>query len=292
MMGLIISLIGVYFLVTAGLKAYFSRQFITHVRRFELVPEGPAALVALLFIEIEAGLGMALLLGVNLQITIPATLFLVAFFSVILFWGFRSKGLEECGCYGGVIQLKPKHSLTISLVVISILALIWRMYPLDSGMELRPILWVLATVLIFHFMAKQTVQRPLFDPLRLKIGRTWNQALYRLDSIPTPSNRFLIFFIEGKCPRCQNWLDRLEVAKSDSQLQPGIFILVPQENEEIFQDFNNPSDPFKLAFIKNKFSIFLKGRFPLAVLVEDGLISKIWTYSFPEEALDEFIDNP
>lgn len=92
----------------------------------------PARAVALIALALEAGLGLALLLGVRKQwVLIPATL-LVAFFLSLTgrAWWLAAHGLrdaaESCGCFGNLIQRTPAQAFWQDLaLLVPALLLAW-----------------------------------------------------------------------------------------------------------------------------------------------------------------------
>src|SRR4051812_41007920 len=99
----------------------------------------PAQGVALIALALEAGLGLALLLGVRRKwVLIPATL-LVAFFVSLTgrAWWLAAHGLrdagESCGCFGNLVQRTPAQAFWQDLaLLVPALLLAW------VGRERRP----------------------------------------------------------------------------------------------------------------------------------------------------------
>lgn len=84
---------------------------------------GRADLVALLALAIEAGLGMALLLGVRRPIVlVPATVLVVFFlFLTGRTWYRAANGLEvpaSCGCFGNLLDRTPKEAFWGDLLLL------------------------------------------------------------------------------------------------------------------------------------------------------------------------------
>jgi uncharacterized membrane protein YphA (DoxX/SURF4 family) len=92
----------------------------------------PARAVALIALALEAGLGLALLLGVRRKwVLIPATL-LVAFFLSLTgrAWWLAAHGLrdagESCGCFGNLVQRTPAQAFWQDLaLLVPALLLTW-----------------------------------------------------------------------------------------------------------------------------------------------------------------------
>jgi uncharacterized membrane protein YphA (DoxX/SURF4 family) len=113
--------------------------FVTQIQTEGLDFLIPARGVALIALALEAGLGLALLLGVRRKwVLIPATL-LVAFFLSLTgrAWWLAAHGLrdagESCGCFGNLVQRTPAQAFWQDLaLLVPALLLAW------VGRERRP----------------------------------------------------------------------------------------------------------------------------------------------------------
>ena len=113
--------------------------FVTQIQTEGLDFLIPARGVALIALALEAGLGLALLLGVRRKwVLIPATL-LVAFFLSLTgrAWWLAAHGLREagesCGCFGNLVQRTPAQAFWQDLaLLVPALLLAW------VGRERRP----------------------------------------------------------------------------------------------------------------------------------------------------------
>src|SRR5437660_8392594 len=107
MTGLFLSaIVGAVFLVTGMLKAVDSGAFVTQVFRYQLLPPRLVFPAALLFVGLECGLGVALIVGLSAW-ALPLTMATLAAFSGLTLWGAKSGRVEDCGCYGGLVLISP-----------------------------------------------------------------------------------------------------------------------------------------------------------------------------------------
>lgn len=107
--------LGLVFLVAVYAKALDPSAFAEQIRLEGLDILLSAQAVALIALALEAGLGLALLLGVRrLWVLVPAAL-LVAFFLFLTgrAWYMSANGLREaesCGCFGNLVQRTPAQA--------------------------------------------------------------------------------------------------------------------------------------------------------------------------------------
>jgi len=107
------ALLGVVLLVAVWAKALDPAAFAEQIRLEKLDVVVSARAVALLALALEAGLGLALLLGIRrLWVLVPAAL-LVTFFVFLTgrAWWLAAHGLRDaaasCGCFGNLVQRTP-----------------------------------------------------------------------------------------------------------------------------------------------------------------------------------------
>lgn len=284
MIALVTSLIGLFFILTALLKAFYSRLFIVHVRRFRLFPERPAALLAILLIEFEAGLGAAILLGIYPELLIPLAGCLVLLFTLLNAWGYRFRQLENCGCYGGLIRVNRRQSQTVNVLLAFMLGVCWYFRDRDHLTDPRHLYYVICLVLIVHLLAKKTVVKPAFDLLRMKIGKPWNRNWFDIDTENQPQACYLFFFLDRQCLLCRAWIHQLErVSPEAFRCRMVVLTTAAGKKSSLEQDFSHLQLPVQI--INENVMRLLSGQLPLAVSVNAGMIVAKWSGSFPEGEL-------
>jgi Glutamine cyclotransferase len=78
----------------------------------------PCASIA--FIALECSLGDALILRLFPKWLFPTMLVLLIALSGLTYWSTATGRIEDCGCYSGLLQIKPQHSLLLNGVYIFI----------------------------------------------------------------------------------------------------------------------------------------------------------------------------
>jgi uncharacterized membrane protein YphA (DoxX/SURF4 family) len=169
--------LGVALLVAVWAKALDPVAFAEQIRTEGLDVLLSAQAVALIALALEAGLGLALLLGVRrLWVLVPAAL-LVAFFVFLngRDWWMSAHGLrqaESCGCFGNLVQRTPAEAFwqdLLLLVPALLLAFVGRSRS-SRFPTARVAVVVLATVAVALF-AWKSPELPLDDlATRLRPG--------------------------------------------------------------------------------------------------------------------------
>lgn len=274
------TIIGTFFLLTAGLKAFHSKLFIIHVKRFKLLPEALSAMLAILFIELEAALGLALILQIYLHELLPVVVGILVFFTLLGLWGHKFKNLKDCGCYGGLIRIPLALSTIMNLVMIGAVSALLTYSELPSENNPQNLYFVIAIILVFHLVSKKTIHRPLFDILKLKPGKSWPLEFYPINEANTNRHNLVFLLVEANCSLCKSWMKRLSEA-INLQLDVDFIVLNAGGSFEKTEDVELAKNGVSFFDINNSKTRFLRGRLPMVVRVEDGVISGIKTGSFP-----------
>ncbi len=281
MIQICIALIGCVFLFSGGMKVLFSQPFIAHIRQYGILPDRLSPLVALIFIEIECGLGTALVLNTFPFETVSFSFVLITGLSILTFCGVKNGRVEACGCYGDFFQLNPKKSLALNLSFLLILALIWLSLVDEQITEMWKIWTVISVILISGFLSKQSVKAPLIDFSKLKVGTSWNPAW--IEDVPElQQGRHFIVFFNKHCSLCRKWILLLGEMHSITGA-PEILGVVPggSDNTEDFKQQH--AVDFSVAGITPAIFKQLTGLTPTGVLIENGIIKEKWIRRFPEE---------
>lgn len=116
--------LGIVLLVAVWAKALDPAAFAEQIRTEKLDFAFSAGSVALIALALEAGLGVALLLGVRrLWVLVPAAL-LVTFFLFLTgrAWWLSAHGLRDaaasCGCFGNLVQRSPAEAFWEDLLLL------------------------------------------------------------------------------------------------------------------------------------------------------------------------------
>lgn len=273
------AIVGIVFLLTGLLKVNFSLPFIRHVSQLGLLPARLSGLAALLFIELECGLGAALVLFVHPADIVPAVIILLALLTVVSSWGMLSGRVADCGCYGSYFQPGIAAHLFLNGLFIAMLSFACfdiRDEPVQT--EVWKLWAVIAVILVTHLLAKRSIRGPLLDYSGIKPGTVWNSDWFDLDQIKQNDSNVLLVFFSYRCRVCKNWIERLNLYAYD-QSEFRIAGLT-SENDK-------PEEGGEIAFpvypISSPLFNRLKGFIPLAVLVENGTVKEKWVGKFPFE---------
>ncbi len=118
-------LLGMVFLIAVWGKALDPASFVEQIRLEKLDVLLSAEAVVLIALALEAGLGLALLLGVRRLWVLVPTALLVAFFLLLTgrAWYLTAHGLRSeeagCGCFGNLVQRTPAEAFWQDLLLLA-----------------------------------------------------------------------------------------------------------------------------------------------------------------------------
>ena len=129
--------------------------------------------LSLFFCALEVLLGLAMLIGWNMRLTVAITAVLIVFFTFLTGYSAYFNKVTDCGCFGDFIKLKPWHSFYKDLVLLVLVILMilgvkhnvpW--FSKSFGVKLMGVL----SVLTFWFGIYCYRNLPVWDFLPYKVG--------------------------------------------------------------------------------------------------------------------------
>ena len=275
------ALVGVVLLFSGLLKALHVQPFVVHLARFGILSTRVVPLVALLCIEIECALGMALILGAYPVETVLAAGIILGGLSIATAWGVLTNRIEHCGCYGGVIWLPPGVSLGFNGLYLLLLALAFQNQAESAITPLWKVLLILLTIGGSGFLSKHSIKKPLLDMTLLRAGRKWRTS-WLIDEISFDGKgKTLLLFFRKKCSECKGWISILnQIADNRSEMK--IFGIISAYEAPMCMD----TTTFRILYMKSSLFSFLIYRVPTLILLENGVIRVKWTGKFPDEILN------
>jgi hypothetical protein len=140
--------------------------------------------MSVFFCALEVLLGLAMLIGWNIRLTVAITAGLIIFFTFLTGYSAYFNKVTDCGCFGDFIKLKPWHSFYKDLVLLVLVAIMmvgqkhnvpW--FSPKFGWKLMGVL----TAITLGFGVYCYMYLPIWDFLPYKVG---NDILKIMTEIP------------------------------------------------------------------------------------------------------------
>lgn len=133
----------------------------------------PYALPLAVFLcVLEIALGIALLVGYKMRLTLNLLLALIIFFTFLTFYSAYFNKVTDCGCFGDAVKLTPWQSFTKDVILLLLIVwLLLQRQARDNSASLPQTVAVLAAVLISFGVAYYAVEHlPFIDFRPYKVG--------------------------------------------------------------------------------------------------------------------------
>jgi uncharacterized membrane protein YphA (DoxX/SURF4 family) len=129
--------------------------------------------LSVFFCALEVLLGLAMLIGWNMRLTIAITAVLILFFTFLTGYSAYFNKVTDCGCFGDFLKLKPWHSFYKDLVLSGLILIMIAGVKLNIPWFSKPFgvkLMGVLSVLTLSFGVYCYMYLPVWDFLPYKIG--------------------------------------------------------------------------------------------------------------------------
>lgn len=275
-------IIGVLFVVAGVSKLANMPRFAAQITAYELMPEGWAPRVAFLVAHAELLLGTALLSGAFPRHSIAAGAGLVGMFALAVAWGWVRGCLEECACFGEMLQRSPGQALAEDIILLAALALAyrWSVPPDPKRSVRRKQVLGTAAVLVAAVVANgwsgvpshQEVMDAQVAGLRNRVVTSvpGKGQVYQL-----PRSATIVVFISTRCPHCIRAVPRFnELYTKREQMEFRAFAVNP--NARIPEFRRRFGAVFPILQSDRKQLRHLVHGVPEVLLVKDHKVIEAW----------------
>lgn len=199
---------------------------------------------SLFFCALEVWLGLALLLGYEIRLTVLITALLIGFFTFLTAYSAYYNKVTDCGCFGDFLKLKPwqsfKKDVVLSILVV-ILMLGWKHNKPIFIRAKAHIIMALLAIVTFGFGLFCYFYLPIWDFLPYKEG---NDIQYIMNHIPPgerASDSIVVRFV------MQKGTDSVKVSTLEYAdfAQKG-YVFVRQDRQIIAEGYKSPIHDFAI----------------------------------------------
>jgi len=179
--------------------------------------------LSVFFCALEVLLGLAMVIGWNMRLTVAITAALILFFTFLTGYSAYFHKVTDCGCFGDFLKLKPWHSFYKDLVlgglIIVMIAGIKHNVPWFSkpfGMKLMGVL----SVLTLAFGVYCYMYLPVWDFLPYKIGNNIKTVMTYVPEGERSSDSIEIIWVLYK-PNKQGAIDSIACTTAEFEAKMG-----------------------------------------------------------------------
>lgn len=290
--------VGIVFLVTGGAKALAPSRTLRHLYSLDLIPARWLQRVWIMMSVGEMSLGAALVSGLAPTRVLPAAVGLLAGLSGFTIWSAKARHTDDCGCYGGLVEVQPKQSVVLNAAYGALLLLAWR-----GGLHSRQhATWRMGGFLgAVALSAAATAigdrrlrnrKGDLLDLRAIKPGRKWNRRWLPSDPSVLEAGEHIVALLGLACPTCHKWLRPLSVIHERRDLPPVVGMIDATESQaREFAAKNHLAFPL-VAVPHSTLLRLADGGTPTLVVVQDGVVRSVDAGRLPSELMERVRRQP
>lgn len=283
-------LLGIVLLISVYAKGLDPRGFAEGIERMAVIPAGLGWLAAVGTLVIEAGLGLALVLGLRTRwILIAVTLLMAGFLGLMTYeYFFPTAEASSCGCFGNLVQRTPGEALAEDAVLFLLTAAAWLGRPRLLRHRWRYFLAAAAAV----GAAALAIVAPALpvDDLATRLKPGVAVAKLKIDEIlpELQSGTQLVVVIDRTDQATRAEIGRLNQKLALAGGPVGVFGLVADaldKESELATEFQWTAAPgFEVRTAPYSLLKPLYRTLPRSFLARDGVVIRTWT-RIPEDAV-------
>lgn len=223
--------VGIVFLLAALAKLVAPSRAHTHLYRLGMPANRWTESVPAVLGTGEAVLGAALVSGVAPAALAPATVGLLAGLAGVTIWGTRTERTSDCGCYGGLVEVRPEVSVLLNAGYAGLMLLGWRAgHPLlRSRAQQATVVSAVgagaAVVAMLGEWRRRTTGKPLVDLRPLRPGKRWNRRWLPAQADALATGEQIVVFMGEHCPTCKLWILPLNKINARADLPPVVGVM-------------------------------------------------------------------
>lgn len=232
---------------------------------------------AVVIVIFEVVLGVALLLGYRIKLTIWALVLMILFFTFLTFYSAYFNKVTDCGCFGDAIPLTPWQSFgkdVILTILIAILFFFQKYIQPVFGVKANIVILMLS-IAICSFIANQVLNHlPYLDFRAYKVGTKIEDGMKSAEELGLEAPVFETFFtlqneageqrivsgtqyVEDKWYEKKDWSilsDKTESVKIKEGYEPPIhdFSINLEEGDMTYEILSEPLSVWVISYDINK----------------------------------------
>lgn len=262
------------FLFSAGSKLADIDPFAWTLLDAGVPGDKTAALLARLFVGLEAGIGILLLVRIAVRkLALPLAAILLLFFSGYLFFLLAQQGnTGDCGCFGSVLPMKPLPALLKNVFLLLGVVVLYRMRGWKEWRTNK----LLGFSLLLFFTALPLLVLPISNKKETLALRTLHDQRINLTK-----GKQVVAFLSLGCPHCRHAARDFRKFMDTDPFLPLTMILngSPEEAAEFLEETGAHNVPTLYETDPEVF-IQLAGRYvPSIYYVNNGIIERRVSYN-------------
>ena len=265
--------LGVLFLVAGVSKAFDPFSFQTALGSYG-VPEAFHYSIALVLPTVEIIVAIMLLANWGRRMAALASLGMLAVFVVSISYGWARGTLEECGCFGPLLERSPAEALLIDLLFVGMAAAVW----MDPGKKPLPMDGWRPMLLGFVGLVGLAMTGQFLAAGPGGLGAITPSGGPDMRAVDLTQGEHLLYLFHYECPACAQVSPRVATFSRDPSLPPvvGVTFRTPSRELDNYRAKYGMDIPIEVLEGQAFVGITGDGSVPQLAFVRDGEIVRVW----------------
>lgn len=272
--------LGLLFLVAGIAKVLDPWSFLGSLGGYG-VPGWMRTPVALVLPAVEIGVAVMLLLRWNVRLAATAAAALMAVFLVAVGYGWAAGTLDECGCFGPMMEREPRDAFLMDLAFMAIAVGVCVWTPTSRvRFDWRATALAVASVAALGTSVFGYTSGPS-GASAAALGRTMDMREVDLER-----GEHLLYLFHHECPHCAAMSPRVSEYTKDGALPPVVGLTYETSGSDVnrYRESYDLQMPVQVLPPQTFIRITGEGSVPQLVYLRDGATVEVWKGILPEPA--------
>lgn len=273
--------VGLLFLFTAALKLVAPGRFRMHLLRIGAMNYSRKAMpVPVALATGEAMAGAALIAGLAPPVVAPATVGMLAALGGVTIWSTTTRRTDDCGCYGGLVEVHPAVSVLLNVVYAALVVIGWRAgrplmrQPSRQAAAIGVVGVIAAIVGALGEWRLRKTGKPLVNLNPMRVGKPWQERWLPEQAESLAEGEQVVVFLGEKCHACKLWASPLSKINARPDL-PSILGVMNIERDATAAYATENGIRFPVVSMKKSTFARLVEATPTITVVKDGIIQSV-----------------
>ncbi len=257
--------------------------FMDQISAHQVTPASWSPVLAYFFIALELVTAAAFVVFIWPRLVFTGTILLMVGFIVVTAIAWSHGSIEDCGCFGRLVERGPKTVIIEDVIVIALAAL---GFYLARGFRTRRRQWFLVAPLVLIALALTLFGTALpIDGIVVDIspGTDLSDMTLLGARAPVDSGLVLVALIGPECPACESGIDHLKQVVVE-EIVPHVVAAYPGNRGEA-QAWRLKHRPnFPVATSPERVLRQYYRKLPATFLLDDGTVRRVWWNRIPSSA--------
>lgn len=228
---------------------------------------------------LEMILGLCFLLNIQIKKTAFAIFIVTILFTLSFLYSYIFRNIENCWCFGDIINLSPAESITKNVLILACSFLLWKNSPQVQRITVTNIIVLCFFASIGFVLSGYTIDKSLREAIYFNSleGASFKKTSINYVSKSIEKDKFVLFIFSPSCHHCWNATENIKKI-NEYGIYGDVIGVIPKSLAYKLDNYKNKMKPNFQVLILNDSDIhnFCGLDFPQLIAINKGVITKIY----------------